>query len=65
MMIKHKTFPEQQPEMPVPEKKPEIERPNDPKGPKLPREDSAHIPEELPPRANPPEDSPLNPGSLS
>ena len=65
MMTKHKTFPGQQPEMPVPGQKPEVKRPYDPKAPEVPEEDPEHIPEELPPRANPPEDPPLNPGSLS
>lgn len=64
-MAKHNTFPGEQPEMPAPGKRPEIERPNDPAVPGIPEENPQREPEELPPGANPPEDPPLNPGSLS
>lgn len=64
-MTKYSTFPGEQPEMPVPGKQPQIERPNDPREPEIPLEDPQREPEELPPGANAPEDPPINPGSIS
>lgn len=56
VMTKHNTFPGEQPEMPVPGKRPEIEHPNDPKEPAIPQEDPQHEPEEIPPVIIPPKD---------
>ncbi|MDN3547827.1 hypothetical protein [Mucilaginibacter aquaedulcis] len=64
-MKKHKTFPGEQPEMPAREKNPEINQPHDPKEPNTPQENPDFIPDELPSHANPPEEPPLNPGSIS
>lgn len=54
----HNTFPNEQPEMPVPKENPEIKVPFDPKVPETPQEDPQIAPEEFPPLGNPPE----NPG---
>jgi hypothetical protein len=61
-MKKHNTFPGEQPEMSAHEKKTKIDRPYDSK---VPQEAPERISVELPSRANPPEEPPLNPGSLS
>ncbi|OOQ61534.1 hypothetical protein BC343_00185 [Mucilaginibacter pedocola] len=53
-MTKHKTFPAEQPEMPLPDKKPEIKQPHDPHTPETPEEAPQHEPEELPPGNIPP-----------
>ncbi|MCR8557257.1 hypothetical protein KXD93_06375 [Mucilaginibacter sp. BJC16-A38] len=58
----HDTFPNEQPEMPVPEKTPEINKPADPREPEIPNEDPQVVPDEFPPEDNPPEESPANPG---
>jgi hypothetical protein len=48
----HNTFPNEQPEMPVPNQNPEIKQPSDPKEPEIPKEDPQIIPDELPPDSN-------------
>jgi len=56
MAKKHDTFPGEQPEMPAPVHKPEINKPFDPKVPEIPKEDPGNVPDEVPPSPNPPED---------
>jgi len=58
----HDTFPNEQPEMPAPEKKPEINQPSDPREPETPEENPQVVPDEFPPENNPPEE-PLRPGN--
>jgi len=53
---KHDTFPEEQPEMPVPKERPEITEPADPKMPEIPQEDPQQFPDELPPSDLPKEE---------
>lgn len=64
MANKHNTFPGEQPEMPQPEKQPEITQPSDPKIPETPIENPESIPDELPHENNPPEGPPLKGDSL-
>ena len=45
----HETFPWEKPEMPVPEKRPEISQPKDPQEPVIPSEDPQIVPDEFPP----------------
>ena len=59
-MKKH-TFPEEQPEMPVEPRRPEIDRPSDPKEPEIPGEDYDNIPQELPGNPQPPHENPPMP----
>ena len=61
----HNTVPGEQPEMPVPAERPEINQPFNPKERELPQEDPQELPDELPPVENPPEGPPLNPGNIS
>jgi len=56
---KHDTFPGEQPEMPVPQQRPEVSQPSDPHAPEIPQEDPDRVPQELPPEQNPQEDPPL------
>lgn len=51
----HDTFPNEQPEMPVPKETPEVNPASEPKTPQIPWEDPQVIPDEVPP----------NPGSVS
>lgn len=44
----HDTFPGEKPEMPVPQGRPEINRPSDPAEPEVPREDPEVVPDEIP-----------------
>jgi hypothetical protein len=48
----HDTFLGEQSEMPVPEKKPEVKQPDDPKEPQVPEEDPEQVPKELPVKQN-------------
>jgi len=50
----HDTFPDEQPEMPVPKETTEINQPNDPKEPEVPQKDPQVVPDELPPGENSP-----------
>jgi hypothetical protein len=51
----HDTFPNEQPEMPVPKETPEVRQPSDPKEPVVPKEDPQIVPDEFPPEENSPE----------
>ncbi|TSJ41062.1 hypothetical protein FO440_15140 [Mucilaginibacter corticis] len=44
----HDTFPNEQPEVPVPKETPEINRPSDPNPAEIPEEDPQIVPDELP-----------------
>jgi hypothetical protein len=48
MKKQHRTFPNEQPEMPAPKGVPEVSRPSDPKEPEIPQEDPEQEPDELP-----------------
>jgi hypothetical protein len=50
----HDTFPNEQPEMPVPKETPEVNQPSDPTEPRTPAEDPQILPDEFPPQDNPP-----------
>lgn len=51
----HDTFPDEQPEMPVPKETPEIKQLADPKEPEIPEEDPQITPDEYPPEPDSPE----------
>jgi len=57
----HNTFPNEQPEAPVPQETPEIKPLADPKEPEVPKEDPQVVPEEFPPEDNPEVEPPGNP----
>ncbi|HEY4195003.1 MAG TPA: hypothetical protein VGM63_05680 [Mucilaginibacter sp.] len=48
----HDTFPEEQPEMPVPKETPELNQPSDPRSPEVPQEDPQIVPDEYPAENN-------------
>lgn len=57
----HDTFPNEQPEMPVPKGTPEVGQPSDPKEPVVPKEDPQIVPDEFPPQENSPEEPAFSP----
>ena len=58
----HDTFPNEQPEMPVPKETPEIRQRSDPKEPVVPKEDPQIVPDEFPPEESSPEGPVVDPG---
>jgi len=57
MSKQHNTFPNEQPEMPIPKETHEVNQPSDPKEPEIPQEDPQQMPEELPSVNNPPKET--------
>lgn len=60
MAKEHQTFPGEGQELPKPEIKPEVNRPNGPLQPEIPQEDNQVVPDEYPPNQNSTE-SPMTP----
>ena len=57
----HDTFPGEQPEMPVPKERPEVNQLSDPKAPDIPQEDPWVVPDEYTPDENSPATPPTQP----